>query len=196
MIVLQKLTNYLTKLVDYLHLLVFKMEIKANVEGKIHGLKTYGKVKVKTNKSAKIVLGSDIVFRSRMFSNYMGINRSCSIAMMKDSAKLEIGQATGFSGTAIGCFENIKIGRNVMFGANTLVTDSDWHEDDFRSGGSRPVLICDNVWIGYGAIILKGVEIGENSVIGAGSIVTSSIPANVVAAGNPCRIVKHLSRSK
>ena len=53
-----------------------------------------------------------------------------------------------------------------------------------------PVKIGDKVWIGGGVTILPGVTIGDNSVIGAGSVVTKDIPANVVAAGNPCRIIK------
>ena len=58
---------------------------------------------------------------------------------------------------------------------------------------SKPITIEDNVWIGGGAILLPGVTIGKNSVIGAGSIVTRSIPENCVAVGNPCRIIKHLN---
>ena len=55
---------------------------------------------------------------------------------------------------------------------------------------NMPVSIGKNCWIGAGAIILPGVQIGDNVVIGAGSVVTKDIPANVVAAGNPCRIIK------
>ena len=65
-----------------------------------------------------------------------------------------------------------------------------------RIESAHPVVIGDNVWIGGGAIILPGVTIGENSVIGAGSVVTHDIPANVVAAGNPCRILRELSADK
>lgn len=57
---------------------------------------------------------------------------------------------------------------------------------------SKPITIEDNVWIGGGAILLPGVTIGKNSVIGAGSVVTRSIPENCVAMGNPCRIMKHI----
>lgn len=57
---------------------------------------------------------------------------------------------------------------------------------------NRPITIEDGVWIGGGAIILPGVTIGENSVIGAGSVVTRDIPANVVAVGNPCRVMSGL----
>ncbi len=57
---------------------------------------------------------------------------------------------------------------------------------------SKPITIEDNVWIGGGAILLPGVTIGKNSVIGAGSVVTRSIPENSVAVGNPCRTIKRL----
>ncbi|MEL6496433.1 MAG: sugar O-acetyltransferase [Cyanobacteria bacterium J06623_7] len=57
------------------------------------------------------------------------------------------------------------------------------------------ISIEDNVWIGGGSILLPGVSVGENTVIGAGSVVTKSIPSNVVAVGNPCRIIKRISRS-
>jgi len=58
---------------------------------------------------------------------------------------------------------------------------------------ARPVRIEDNVWIGGGAILLPGVTVGRNSVVGAGSVVTRSIPADCVAVGNPCRVIKHLA---
>ena len=54
---------------------------------------------------------------------------------------------------------------------------------------TRPVLIGDNVFIGAQSIILKGVTIGENAIIGAGSVVTQDVPANAIAAGNPCKVV-------
>ena len=73
-----------------------------------------------------------------------------------------------------------------------MITDSDWHTDDPRTGPDKAVIIEDNVWLGYGVKILKGVHIGKNSVIGAGSIVTKNIPANVIAAGNPCKVIKQL----
>jgi len=55
---------------------------------------------------------------------------------------------------------------------------------------SKPVKICENVWLGENAIILPGIEIGKNSVIGAGSVVTKNVPENCIVAGNPARIIK------
>lgn len=57
---------------------------------------------------------------------------------------------------------------------------------------NMPVYIGENVWVGAGAVILPGVSIGHDSVIGAGSVVTKDIPANVVAVGNPCRVLREI----
>ena len=140
----------------------------------------------------QILLGDNCEFRSSSTSNLIGINRPCIVSTLQEDAKLCIGNNCGFSGTVIGCFKDIKIGNNVRCGANSLITDSDWHNDDYRSGACKSIIIEDNVWIGEGAKIMKGVHIGKNSVIGAGSIVTSDIPANVIAAGIPCKVVKPL----
>jgi acetyltransferase-like isoleucine patch superfamily enzyme len=58
----------------------------------------------------------------------------------------------------------------------------------------EPVILEDNVWIGAGTTILKGTCIGENSIIGAGSVVTKDIPPNSIAAGNPAKVIKHISQ--
>ncbi len=141
-----------------------------------------------------IQIGDNCRFLSRINSNLIGINRPCSISTINSNyhAKIEIGNYCGFSGTVIGAFRYIKLGSNVRCGANTLITDADWHLDDPRSGEPKPVIIGDNVWLGEGVKVLKGVTIGENSVIGAGSVVTKDIPANVIAAGNPCRVIRRL----
>lgn len=114
------------------------------------------------------------------------------ISTLTEEAILEIGDNCGFSGTVIGAFSKITIGNNVRFGANTLITDSDWHPGDTRVGAAKPVTIGNNAWLGINVVVLKGVEIGENTVIGANSLVTKSIPANVIAAGNPCKEIAKL----
>lgn len=151
-----------------------------------------GKCFFKRYPASRIKIGDKCEFLSRSNSNLIGINRPCSFSTLTEEAIIEIGNSCGFSGTVIGAFSRIKIGNNVRCGANTLITDSDWHTDDPRSGQARDVIIGDNVWLGVNSVILKGVTIGDNSVIGAGSIVTKSIPANVVAAGNPCKVLRDL----
>ena len=98
----------------------------------------------------------------------------------------------------------IRIGNRVLIASNVQIYTSshpilpqerlvpDWRErrTTFFRTFARPIEIKDNVWIGGGCILLPGVTIGENSVIGAGSVVTSSVPGNCVAVGNPCRVIR------
>ncbi|NCB43714.1 MAG: acyltransferase, partial [Clostridia bacterium] len=98
----------------------------------------------------------------------------------------------GFSGTTIRCASLIKLGENVRCGSNTLIYDTDGHSDDPRSGPDAPVTIGDNVWLGGNVTVLKGVNIGEGTLVGYGSLVTRSLPARVVAAGVPARVIRTL----
>ena len=92
---------------------------------------------------------------------------------------------------------DIYVGDSVMFGPNETVAVAGHPIDPgLRRKVAQfniPVRIGNNVWIGAGAVILPGVTIGDNSVIGAGSIVTKDIPANVVAVGNPCRVLREIN---
>ena len=90
---------------------------------------------------------------------------------------------------------SVEIGDDVMIASRVYISDSDWHEIYDRLASPGPigaVRLEKNVWLGEGCKICKGVTIGRNSVIGAGSVVTSDIPANVVAAGNPAREIRKL----
>ena len=99
--------------------------------------------------------------------------------------------------TAI-CLERIVIGDDTLIGINVSIMDFDAHgvQPDARRGNKGKfgqVSIGRNCWIGSNASILKGVSIGDNSVIGLGSVVVDNIPANVVAAGNPCKVVRKIN---
>lgn len=93
----------------------------------------------------------------------------------------------------------IFVGDNVMFAPNVIVATATHpiHPELRRKQAqyNLPVYIGNNVWIGAGSIILPGVKIGDNSVIGAGSIVTKDIPANVVAVGNPCKVLREINEN-
>ena len=98
-------------------------------------------------------------------------------------------------GVRLGSAREISIGDNSMLANGVYVTDSDWHGIYNRiapGDKAAPVRIMDNAWIGDSAIICKGVVVGRNSIIGAGAVVTSDIPDNVIAAGNPARVVRDL----
>ena len=90
----------------------------------------------------------------------------------------------------------VYIGKNVMLGPSVKIFTAT-HPTEFEARNSgieyaKEIRIGDNVWIGGGAIINPGVTIGNNSVIGSGSVVTKDIPENVVAVGNPCRVIKEI----
>ncbi|GAK88045.1 galactoside O-acetyltransferase [Vibrio ponticus] len=91
----------------------------------------------------------------------------------------------------------ITIGNHVMFGPNVVLTTAGHPIDPARrrkvAQFNIPITIEDNVWIGANVVVLPGVTIGENSVVGAGSVVTKDIPPNAVAVGNPCRVLREIS---
>ncbi len=144
---------------------------------------------------SSIWIGERCNFRSaQRWTNQLGINRPCTIQTLRTDAQIIIGDCCGFSGTVVAAAECIELGEHVLCGANVTITDTDWHhvEPSRRSepnAPSAPVKICNNVWLGMNVIVLKGVTIGENTVVGAGSIVVKDLPANVVAAGKPARVI-------
>jgi acetyltransferase-like isoleucine patch superfamily enzyme len=149
----------------------------------------YGIPHVRRFNFSTIQIGKHCTFRSDQTSNLIGVNRKCILSTHEKEAKIIIGDNCGFSGVTIGAAREITIGKNVLCGANSVITDFDWHSD-ISNTHPEPVIIHDNVWIGLNVVILKGVEIGENAIIGANSLVLKSIPANVVAGGNPCKVLK------
>lgn len=149
----------------------------------------YGLAKFKRANRGRIVIGNHCTLNSSRTSNLIGVNRPCIFTALEPESILTIGDHCGFSGTVIGCFDNVTIGKHVRCGANTLITDSDWHLDDPRTGAPKPVTIEDHVWLGVNVTVLKGVHIGRNSIIGAHSLVTRDIPPNVIASGNPCKVI-------
>lgn len=141
---------------------------------------------------SQVQIGAGCVFRSSHRSNLIGVNHPCMISTFTKEARLRIGENCGFSGTVVGAFASVDIGNNVRCGANTVISDGDWHLSDPRVSPPAPVKIGDNVWLGLNVTVLKGAVIGENSIIGAGSVVSGNIPPNVIAAGNPCRVIRDI----
>ncbi len=96
--------------------------------------------------------------------------------------------------------KRIEIGNRVLLGANVTITDTDFHPLDAHervtnpvAGKNKPVKIEDDVFVGMNTVILKGVIIGRGAVIGANSVVTADVPAEVVAAGNPARVIRSVN---
>ena len=147
-------------------------------------------------RGARITIGDNFYLSSGNGVNPIASNLQADV-YVEPGAALTIGNNVGMSSTRLWIHESARIGNNVKIGGCVLITDTDAHPMDYmarRSSNegtkSAPVVIEDDVWVGAHCIILKGVTIGARSVIGAGSVVTKSIPADCVAAGNPCRVIK------
>lgn len=124
------------------------------------------------------------------FSGYLHIEARLPEAV------IEICDGTHISNNCVIISEGpgIEIGQNCLIGPEVSIFDSDFHGlVDRRQPMKSAVKIGNNVFIGSRVIILKGVHIGDNSTIAAGAVVTGEVPANVVAAGNPARVIKVLN---
>ncbi len=91
----------------------------------------------------------------------------------------------------------VKIGSRTLFGPNvqlyTATHPIDYQERSSGAEYAKPITIGEDVWVGGSAVICPGVSIGDRTIIGAGSVVTKDIPSDVLAAGNPCRVIRHLT---
>jgi acetyltransferase-like isoleucine patch superfamily enzyme len=156
----------------------------------------YGRTIFRSFPGSQIRIGDKCRFRSRLTSNQVGLNRPCMISTLNSDSSVSIGEECGFSGTVIAAYSKIIIGNRVICGANTTITDTDWHAISSRDrtlnvpANSAPVVIEDDVWLGLNVLVLRGVTIGAGTMVGAGSIVTQSLPAGVVAAGQPAKVLR------
>jgi len=151
--------------------------------------------------NSQITIGDRVSLCSASKFTALGVNHPVVLRTLRPNARIEIGDDTGISGASICAASEIQIGKQCLFGANVVIADTDFHaikpvnrryNNRSEDIATAPVLIGDNVFIGTGSMILKGVTIGDNSLIGAGSIVTRNIPSNVIAAGNPARVIKEI----
>jgi acetyltransferase-like isoleucine patch superfamily enzyme len=144
------------------------------------------------------VIGDRVTLNSKYSANAIGGQTFLSI-VVKENAKLVIDDDSGISNSAIYCAQDIYIGKKVSIGGDCKIYDTDFHSIHLSERNTNvktsPVIIKDGVFIGTGAIILKGVTIGTESVIGAGSVVTKNIPDYEVWAGNPAKFIKKLEKS-
>ena len=158
--------------------------------------KVYGMPRIQRYRGSQIKLGKSLWLRSSRSSNPLSPNHPIVLATRNATAKIEIGDHVGLTGTTIVAASGISIGDRTLVGANCTIVDTDFHPlnpiqrlTHPLDGHSSPIVIKQDVFIGMNSIILKGVTIGRGAVIGAGSVVTQDIPAYSIAAGNPARIV-------
>lgn len=145
--------------------------------------------KVRTLKNtipAMFFIGENTCIRVNHFIVYAG-----STIDVRNNGKLYLGRGYMNYGSRIECHKKIQIGDNVFIAENVTIRDSDNHEI-LRENYSMTdeIIIGNNVWIGAGAKILKGVHIGDGSIIAAGAIVTKDVPKKSLVAGVPAKIIK------
>jgi len=158
----------------------------------------YGRPLLRILPAAKISVGDNVNFISAPSANLVGLTKRMSMVVLQ-RATLDIGSNTGFSGVSIVCHDSITIGEYCNFGGNVWIWDTDFHSLEWQvrrktSAGpsTKPIAIGNDVFVGANTIILKGVSIGDRSIIGAGSVVSKDIPADEVWAGNPARLTRKL----
>ena len=175
-------------------------------------LETNGAIRILGNQpifklpgKSKIVLGSKVVLNSDHKHSNTALTFNCTLVCGLHG-KIEIGSNTMLNGVSVTAYNSVTIGENCQIASCTLISDTDFHpvnsklreresmgyKIDHAEVNKSAVTIGNNVWIGWGCIILKGVNIGDNSIIAAGSVVLNDIPANVLAAGNPAIVKKNL----
>jgi acetyltransferase-like isoleucine patch superfamily enzyme len=159
----------------------------------------YGAPVIQKHTQSAIQIGSNINLRSSLRSNPLGANHPVFLCTWQAGAVLNIGSHFAMTGGSICAAERITICDNVGVGANSVIVDTDFHSTipEIRLqnplvANTAPVTIEEGVFIGMNCIVLKGVTIGKASIIGAGSVVSKSIPPHVIAAGNPAKVIKEL----
>ena len=172
--------------------------LKGNVSiGK--GLRVRGIVYI--SNYGTITLGNNVKINSADWANPIGVGIK-TYFKVSPNASLKIGDYTGISNVAITAEKSVVIGNNVFLGSGVKIYDTDFHpvEYYYRYGSRKDdkktcrkeIIIEDGAFIGAGTYVLKGVRIGENAVIAAGSIVTKDVPAYEVWGGIPAHYIKRL----
>jgi len=147
------------------------------------GKRVIVKGKIIITGSGNINCGSDLLIRSNKINPVK--------IYIASKAKLTFGDKVFLNnGINISCSNQIEIGTHVDIADECMIMDNDFHGLGKKAPKSKPIIIEDDVWIASRVIILKGVRIGRGSVVGAGAVVTKSIPPNSFAAGNPARVIR------
>jgi acetyltransferase-like isoleucine patch superfamily enzyme len=172
------------KIVDFGHIVNAQLRLRGKVKAPF-SVRLRGRVQI--SGCGKVVLGKGVSLNGTVVPIEL---------VTYTSGSIEIGHHTFINyGSSIAARASVKIGSHCHLGHYAFVMDNDQHDvvRHMELPRSDPVIVEDHVWIGSKAIVLPGVRIGSRAVIGAGSIVTKDVPPRCVAAGNPARVLRHLT---
>lgn len=175
-----------------------KAKLKLNGAEYGKGLKTRGFIRIH-NPYGVLIIKENVRINSAEWTNPIGYSNKVNFQIVGNGC-ITIGSNTGISCASITSAKKVTIGENVLIGAGVKIYDTDFHplsalkrfsgKQKTEDVKSEEISIGDGSFIAAGTMILKGVHIGDNCVVGAGSIVTSDIPDNQIWAGNPARYIK------
>jgi acetyltransferase-like isoleucine patch superfamily enzyme len=193
---LRILFRTVTGLIARLYLWLVGVQIGANI--RISSLPI-----CRRNKTATICFGANVQILNTLRENLAGIAHKSVFVAACPGARIIVGNNVGMSGVILYAFTEILIDDWVNLGAGVRIYDTDFHCIDAglrrlhntANIGTAKVHICEDVFVGAGSMILKGVTIGARAIIGAGSVVAKDIPADAVAVGVPAKVVRFLHSS-
>ena len=185
-----------SKFIGHIGISINKLIYQSRLEI-IEPYKVWGLVRIIINGTGKISIGKNFYAVSDKKRSMITLFTPCSLNII-DDGKIIIGDHVGINGTTIVSRDKIILGDNCMIGPNTIIIDHDGHdlwpvEKRWEGKGkSEPIKIGNNVWIGMNSMILKGVTIGDGTVIAAGSVIVKNCDNNSLYAGNPAKKIKKL----
>jgi acetyltransferase-like isoleucine patch superfamily enzyme len=159
---------------------------------------------LKVRNSGVLKIGDNFRAHSGNKLDYPIGSESFVLFNVHEKGKLVIKDNVGITNSTIDCYNKIEIGNNVLIGAGCYIFDTDYHSMHpiIRTKGirslviTRPIKIKDYAFIGGSCLITKGVTIGKNAIIGAGSVVLDDVPDNEIWAGNPAKCIKKMKNLK
>ena len=193
------LRKFFRKLLSLWSVFITPMKLRALGLNIDNGVTFFGMPEVSLSQGSEIHIAESVVMCSVSSMTALGVSRPCVLRTLRSGARIKVGEGSGLSGATICAAISVEIGVDCLIGADVMIVDTDFHaisplrrrhNNDSNDIGAQGVFIADNVFIGARAIILKGVKVGANSVIAAGSVVTRDIPSNTIAGGNPARIIR------
>lgn len=162
------------------------------------GLKINGIPIIDIRCSSKLIIEKNVSLNSNNDGYHVNMHSPVKLLSDRKDSLIKIGSNTRINGSCIHAYSQIIIGENCLIAANCHIFDGNGHDLSFPDvanrvntfGGSKPIIIEDNVWIGINSIICPGVVIGFGSIVSANSVVNQDVPPMSIVAGNPAVVIK------